>query len=303
MNEYTFRWESRRLEEVPPRTSWILSLCRGALCGRGEAAPLNDQEPPEREGKGTTREMEARLKIWPAPFAFGLESAMMELRAREQGLTLRDLVPPDRRVRTHAHVGMPGNMRAESVWIWEPGVEERLRTMGYRVIKAKVRTLDDVVFWVENPPRELQLRLDANRAFGAEHLKELVPMLRRLPLDFVEEPCVWGDGVCVESLARAGIRVALDESLRDCMEMATAWIRKGWVAVAVVKPGLLGPLARLKAFLSALERVRPLPVVLTHLLEGPVGRRHTLFRALTLDLPGVHGLDLGKGSPLGPSHL
>ena len=302
MAEYAFRWHAERLPHPFPRTSWKLVLRKGSLEGQGEAAPLEKISPPGLEGQLAEHALYSVLETWPGPFAFALESALLEIRAREAGTTLGGLLPPDRRVATHAHVAVPARA-VPGIPVWMEGMEERLWNRGYRVIKAKVRMLEDVEHFLRHPPRRLRLRLDANRAFRKEDLGELLSLLSRLPLDFVEEPFPVSFGEGVEMLARRGVRVAVDESLRDAREDADLWIRKGWVRVAVIKPGLLGTRARLQQTLRWLEERGPLPVVFTHLMEGRVGRRHALFRALELDLPGVHGLDMGLGSPLGPSHL
>ncbi len=302
MAEYRFRWKAVSLPLPVPRTSWHLVLEKGTWRGEGEAAPLEPVPPPRMEGHLTEKALERALETWPPPFAFALESAMLELRARERGTWLSGLLPPDRRAATHAHVTISAQ-DASGVPLWNRRVEEALWARGYRVIKAKVRTLEDVAFFLRHSPRRLRLRLDANRSFRREDLEELLALLPRLPLDFVEEPFPPSFGEGVESLARRGIRVAVDESLRDAGQEAIRWIQRGWVRVVVVKPGLLGTRARLRETLRALEEQASLPVVFTHLLEGRVGRRHALFRTLELNMPGIHGLDLGMGSPLGPSHL
>ncbi len=302
MAEYVFRWEAEPLPHPIPRTSWKLVLRKGSLEGQGEAAPLETIAPPGLEGRFSERDLEHALETWPAPFAFALESALLEIRARENGTTLGELLPADRKVATHAHVTVPARA-ISGIPVWTEGLEARLWTRGYRVIKAKARTLEDVEHFLRHPPRRLRLRLDANRAFQREDLNELFSLLSRLPLDFVEEPFPPSFGAGMEKLSRKGIRVAVDESLLDARKDVDLWIRRSWVRVAVIKPGLLGTRARLQQTLRWLEELGPLPVVFTHLLEGRVGRRHALFRALEANLPGVHGLDMGMGSPLGPSHL
>jgi len=301
MSEYTFRWEAEHLPFLIPRISWKLVLKKGPLEGQGEAAPLEKIFPPGLVGQFSERDLQHALETWPAPFAFALESALLEIRAQEAGTTLGGTLPPDRKTATHAHVTTVRNLPEIPVWTEE--LEETLWKRGYRVIKAKVRRLEDVAYFLRHPPRRLRLRLDANRAFRKEDLQELLALLSRLPLDFVEEPFPPSVGEGVERLAGEGIRVAVDESLRDAREDADLWIRRGWVRVAVMKPGLLGTRKRLHETLRWLEERGPLPVVFTHLMEGKTGRRHALYRALELNLSGVHGLDMGMGSPLGPTHL
>lgn len=272
--------------------SWILGLQRGRLVGWGEIRPFEATKLPFEEGLYTLQDLLDRGSHIPKGFQFALESALWDLQAKEAGVTLpRWLnISPHQKIATHAFVyPIPRDSEWEGV-LWRKG---------YRVIKTKVRSLEDIRAWLSHPPQRMRVRLDANRHLLPFHVDDLVAMLSDLPLDFIEEPFPPDALAAYEKLQEKGVSVALDESLREDVSLSR---RADLWQVAVIKPALEGfwPYLQRKVHFFQAQGI---PVVLTHVLEGSVGRRHALLRAFLLDLPGIHGLDIYRGSPLDLSKI
>ncbi len=291
------RWYRHPLEVGG--TSWILALEGGGAVGWGEIRPLSESPLPFPDGLYPVDTLMELAMQGPPGYRFALECALWDAEARLRGTLLSREIPEGARVETHALVWLPTRRPPRGrVW-WGEETEEVLWTQGYRVIKTKVHTLEDLAYWAAHPPHRMRLRIDANRSLPPERVQDLIPMLLQLPVDFVEEPFPPDALEGYRLLREAGIRIALDESLREACPVREE--RELW-DVAVIKPALEGFWSDLQRRVREL-RMQGIPVVLTHLLEGAVGRWHTLIRAFRLGIPGTHGLDTHRGSPLRPSHI
>ena len=136
----------------------------------------------------------------------------------------------------------------------------------------------------------LRLRLDANGAWdlaGAHAFARLAGGL----VDYVEQPLPADDLAGFAELRRAGLRIALDESVRDEDDLARA-IAAGACDVVVLKPNWLGGWAATTA-LAQLARLAGVEVILSSALGSAVERAHAAHLALHLALPGPHGLGTG----------
>ncbi len=136
----------------------------------------------------------------------------------------------------------------------------------------------------------LRLRLDANGAWDRAGAHAFARLAGRL-VDYVEQPLPAGDLAGCAELRRAGLRIALDESIRGQDDLARA-IAAGACDVIVLKPNWLGGWAATTA-LTTLARLAGLEVVLSSALGSAVERAHAAHLALHLGLPGPHGLATG----------
>jgi O-succinylbenzoate synthase len=136
----------------------------------------------------------------------------------------------------------------------------------------------------------LRLRLDANGAWDRSGAHAFARLAGNL-VEYVEQPLPRDDLVGCAELRRAGLRVALDESIRTGDDLAHAIALSACDAV-VLKPGWLGGWDA-TADLVRLARLANLDVVLSSALGSVVGRAHAAHLALALGLPGPHGLLTG----------
>lgn len=128
-----------------------------------------------------------------------------------------------------------------------------------QTLEAAARLLSEL-----NP--ETRLRMDANRSWSWEALRDCISGFRELPLDYLEEPLA--EFLHLRALAELGLPVGLDESLREpqsdlkALTWATAW---------VVKPTLMP--GSLEAFQALAMAGNAPKVVISSSLESGLGIR------------------------------
>ncbi len=223
----------------------------------------------------------------PSPVVWGVESALLDALARREDRPLATL--------------LASRVSPVQVWAWGGEVREgawrayqTAREQGYSVIKYKLRRLKEDLRHLARMLRGRtgpELWLDANGHFALQAWRHMEVFTQTLPLRGVEEPCASWEQGC----AALPFPVWLDESVVDpeaLMERLHSPI-----AGVVLKPARLGSWQELK---HRVERIRSAgkAVVLTHVLEGNIGRLHALHRAAALGLPGPHGLHLPDGEPV-----
>ena len=170
---------------------------------------------------------------------FALELALLDLAAQRSGHTMvHHLHPrPAAVLPLNALLVLGDDLLADA---------ERLVGAGYRTLKLKVgrrAVADDVDTLRELRRRfpDVALRADANRAWSWDEAARFADAVQPLALEYVEEPLA--DASLLERLCReTGLPIALDESLAAAA-MATDDV-PGWTAAVVLKPTLLGGLAR-----------------------------------------------------------
>jgi o-succinylbenzoate synthase len=160
---------------------------------------------------------------------------------------------------------------------------------------ARVRAARDAV------GRRIRLRVDANQAWSESIAIEALGALQPFDIEYVEQPIRAED---LDALARVrsragGLPIAADESLRD-FDTARKLLAMGAVDVLIVKPMALGGLAVARR-VAALAREHGVEVVVTSLLESPVGRMGALHLAASLGptryAHGVAGDDFFAATP------
>lgn len=141
-------------------------------------------------------------------------------------------------------------------------------------LKIKIGAADfaadlERVLAIHHAAPQATLRLDANRAWPRERVKERLYALAELPIEFIEEPCPDAHLLLGETLP---IPVALDESVPAHVSDPI-----------ILKPTCVGGIAR------CLELARGRTAIVTHALEGAIGTAACV--ALARRLPGVvHGV-------------
>ncbi len=213
----------------------------------------------------------------PASVRFGGESAVVEALAAAQGIAPARLLGADR-----PSVALNALVRAgDADTLADQG--RRLRADGYQAVKLKVgRT--DVSTDVERVRAlrrglgpDVELRLDANRAWSVEDAEAFLSGISDCPFAYIEEPV--SDPEHLPALVEAtGCPVAIDETTRErSREVLGAWPLRA----VVLKPTLLGGMHRMWAWEAAARDhgVRP---VLSASYETGVGTRMLAAVAATL---------------------
>lgn len=200
-----------------------------------------------------------------ARFAFDL--ALADLAAQASGRSIPQILHPDPAVL----LSLNGLLMGDSESVLETA--ERLAAQGYTALKLKVGRGDlEAEAYLVQALRQrvgaaVELRLDANRAWTVELATTFAHAIEGADIAYIEEPLadaselpvLWHD---------TGMPVAVDESVQEQGEDAI----RGWAAAAVLKPTLIGGLARtLRLALHARSvGVRP---VLSATFESGVGLR------------------------------
>ena len=182
--------------------------------------------------------------------------------------------------------------------------------LGFRVFKWKVGVgdiadelamLDDVCAAL---PSGAKLRLDANGAWERRHAERWLERCAECPVEFLEQPCFAEakhgetaqrkmDDVLLGLAGDYPTPIALDESLvgEDDVER---WVGAGWPGIFVVKPSLLGDVARVMARLEKAQAA----VVFSSALETAVGAQTALRVAFAWSGKG-ESKDASPGRALG----
>ncbi len=215
---------------------------------------------------------------------FGLDLAAFHLAAEASGRTLAQAMHPDPEVTVPINALLTGEGDV-------PAEAERLAGEGYRTLKLKVGRvgLDDEIALVrmlrERLP-DVALRLDANQAWTMEEAVRFAEGIEGVALEYVEEPLrdpadlpvLWFD---------TQLPIALDESLAGTAPDGLQG--KGWATAAVLKPTLLGGVARTLRFAAQAKALGIRPVLSGAFESGVAMRGHVALAAATGAAPA--GLD------------
>jgi L-Ala-D/L-Glu epimerase len=300
------------------RTARIINLeNEHGVSGRGEAAPLPGFSPDriedcERALNGLDlRDLPAQLEPaqslleelarasarlpseLPAARA-ALETALLELWARAAGLPAWALLT--------GSVACPKPRRVAALLMGEP--EDALaqalsaRDRGVTAFKLKVgraglleRELAACARLRAELGTDVELRLDANRAWSTAVVDDHLRRFAALQPEFVEEPCALAD---LAALTPNAVPLALDESLTELRRepAALAALVRSGVCALILKPTLLGGISACCAW-AALARESGVQVILSHAFEGPLGLAASAALALSIGSDAAaHGLDL-----------
>jgi L-Ala-D/L-Glu epimerase len=303
------------------RAGFVITLQDGhGIVGRGEAAPLpgysDDTLEDTARALGECRiaaldsagELDAvRLRAGldealprATPSArFGLETALLDLLARQRGLPLHRAL---RLLRGDSHELAPIPLAA--LIPLETAAAEAALELGYSTLKLKIgrpeqfaaelRALSAIRRAVGPGVR---LRLDANQAFPAALVGDRLDSLLAIDPEFVEEPVARGE----PWPQRSPIPLALDESLRQGAELSERRSRQQYLVAAVLKPGVLGGSLAALELAERAEQAGLLPLV-SHAFEGIIGYAAACELALALGVVS-HAAGLAPHVGLGESAL
>jgi o-succinylbenzoate synthase len=298
--------------EIACREGFVISIGdRQGLVGYGEATPLDGLA---MEPLGMTRECLANAQrslvnmqissladienllseYEPYPAArHGLELALVDLYAKQQGLTLPPLIIK--------HFG--GVIHLPKVNAVIGAIAPQLAVIkaqgqiqaGYRCLKIKVGSDDFATDWQRvaavrsQVGNDIQIRIDANQAWteaaAIANLNKLAP----LDIEYVEQPVPFDDLAAMARLRRSQpIAIAADESVNHLAQLQQI-INRQAADIVILKPMVLGGiLTTHRAAIIALDA--GLDVVITTTLDGVIACQGAMDLASTLPITRACGL-------------
>lgn len=213
---------------------------------------------------------------------FGVETALLDLTARQNGLPLRRLLSPlaADRVRVNGIAPLDDIVA--------------IAQQGFDIVKVKVGLApwrdEAAALWRLDLPPGVTLRLDANRAWSRAEAEGFLAAIAGLPVESVEEPLRDAEIAGLAALqSTTSVALAIDESL-DLLGLDVL-LANPPVRRLVLKPALLGGLRRTWDVAAAAETAG-YDVVVTSYLESAVGIAAVANLAAALDplARTAHGL-------------
>ena len=289
------------------RRGWLVRLetdC-GAV-GWGDCAPLPEAgtESADEAKKwlhailprlAKTDPGNAPLDDAPPATRCALQTASLDLCARAAGASLAHFLTPAaaKRVTVAGNAGALASATAHRLGA--------LVAAGYRVIKVKVgvrepgRELELLRTVASVLPAGIELRLDANQAWGEAQAHAFVAGLRDLPIESLEEPLRRPKCAALASLqAEVPFPLALDESLAGTAQALS--FREPPVSRLILKPMVLGgPLRALH--IAQRARSAGMECVVTTTVDSAVGTWAAAHLAAAVDGDAggpAHGLATGE---------
>ncbi len=263
-------WQTSR-GEIGERRGRLLRLqTADGLTGWGDCAPLPEFGIDE-----------------VAAAAFAEETAHLDLIAQKAGLPLNAWLSGEAPVPSLAV-----NFGFWSFFAADRSILENAAAAGYSVIKFKVgvhpvaEEITNLRRLAADLPPELNLRLDANRAWSFADAQSFLAACAGLPIDGLEEPLAEPNSVFLQNLqATVAFPLAIDESIHL---LDAAFFRHPPVRRLVIKPARHGLLASVELALRA--RASGLEVIVTSSLESACGLLTCAHLAAAVAPEAVHGL-------------
>ncbi|HYB91144.1 MAG TPA: o-succinylbenzoate synthase [Candidatus Binataceae bacterium] len=225
-----------------------------------------------------------RPPLTPAA-ACALDTAMLDLEARERGAAVAGLLPGESIEPVEVCALLTARMPAE--------IADEARTarkQGYRTVKLKVggREIDSDVLALaalrEALGNEYRIRLDANRAWTFKDAEHALKRFARYQIEFIEEPLASArPGDLVRLRDAAGIALALDESINSKSELEK-FIANDSSGYVVLKAARIGGPTRLIE-IARLAEAAGMKVVVTDSIETAVGMSLAVHVAAVLSPP------------------
>jgi o-succinylbenzoate synthase len=292
------------------KVTWFVKICDMAnpsVWGLGECAVfagLSQDDKPEYENKlkhcceqiNNEELLNATLPDWPS-IRFGFETAFFDLKNEGK----RILFPSQF---TQGIDGIPMN---GLIWMGTPDfinqqVKDKLDA-GFRCLKFKVGALSffeeiEMLRQLRNRfhPSELEIRLDANGAFGATDVFEKLNQFARFTIHSIEQPIKAGNpGLLSEVCRLSPIPVALDEELiginkpeekKNLLEM----VKPQYI---IVKPALTGGFSGASEWICLAKDLH-IGWWITSALESNVGLNAIAQWTYTLKSEMTQGLGTGS---------
>ncbi len=261
-----------------------ISVRDGKFCGYGEAAPLPGF------GLESFQDAEAALQHWvrdpeqlpasPAALS-GAVTALEYLELQKEGIRL-----PAASIAVQALVGAS---EASDV---EAQVAQAVAS-GYSAVKLKVATtktsvdIDRIQVAAAVTNGETLLRLDANGGWSPDEALKVLTAVSDTEIDLIEEP-TRDPSEWREISTRTGLKVGADEQLTDRLQIDRI-LELEAAQTFVLKPSVLGGPESTRQLASRAQdhNVR---VLISSLLEGPIGLRTARDLAIELAPQEIHGL-------------
>lgn len=169
---------------------------------------------------------------------------------------------------------------------------------GYRTFKIKVGlNLEkeiNLIRDVRDMFADVQIRLDANGAWGLNEAAVALNAFKDLKIQYMEQPVA--ENLLAthgEFLRSIGVPIAADESARDHLSISNL-IEKKSVDVLIIKPTLIGSFGNLIEILK-MSKDHALDIVFTSTLDSVINRTLISFMTASLsDLRFAQGLATGQ---------
>ncbi len=290
------------------KETWFLMLREGDKTGIGECAMfrgLSYDDVPDYEqklqwtclhiGKGLDFLL-GELRDYPS-IHFGLEQAFRSLEAEHPFL----LYPSDF---TESVVPIPIN---GLIWMGKrEAMEEQLRqkvAMGFNCLKLKIGAIDfdtelDILKGIREDysKEEIELRVDANGAFGPEDAFRKLEQLATFDIHSIEQPVKPGQYRLMKALCEAGlVDIALDEEL---IGLTSETKKRELLQIVkphylILKPSLVGGFRGSHEWIT-LAREFGIGWWVTSALESNIGLNAIAQWTYTLQNPMPQGLGTGQ---------
>lgn len=232
----------------------------------------------------------SRLGLLPPSVQFGVESALADCAAREQGMPLSTWLNSD----AASRVSVNGLISEQSTDAAVAALRAKYRD-GYRCFKVKagVDEVDQDIQRIRalcHVLDDVRIRVDVNGGWNEEQLRTACGGWADADLEFIEQPLAPGSAETARCITREfGIGLALDEEVSS-VEFGMHLLRADLCDVIVIKPmmvgGLTGALQLARAASESGKRI-----VLTSAWESDVGVAATLHLcAAGGDTAGTAGL-------------
>ena len=295
------------------RSGWLITLTDDAgHTAQGEASPLDGFSPDSSAdvtsalahiqatvgGWGPFDSLEAveshldAHPSWPASVRCAVEQALLGLLASRAGRSLCSLLGTGGRAAVASHR-----------LVADVGAASRAVASGVLTLKIKVSAIADLALVADirgavGP--DVELRVDANRAWTVSEARQALSRLRTLDVEFVEEPLQDPTPADLAALrVDTEVAIAADESCRSIEELR-GLIEARSVDAVVLKPMFIGGLRRTVA-MARVATAAGVDVVITHVLEGPVGRAGALAVARACPRGSLRTCGLALPTPTPPA--
>jgi L-alanine-DL-glutamate epimerase-like enolase superfamily enzyme len=268
---------------LPGRSTDVAEDTRAAVAALAAATPLL---LPLRHTLEAAAEYAAQAAPTAPAARFAIETALLDLAARTTGRSLGRLLA------ARPALAVPLNALVVSA-------VDALDAVARGVACLKIKAHGD---WAVDRPRieairdaapDAALRVDANQSWPDAEVALRLAAIAELGIEYVEEPSA---ELARRLRAPLACPVALDESLAapDVDAWLGAALASGAVAALILKPPLLGGLARCMA-LAARARDAGVDAVVTHSFDGPIATAAACELALALAPRRAVGLDRHVG--------
>jgi o-succinylbenzoate synthase len=265
--------------ELSLRRGFLLALSDGAgLTGYGDAPLL-----PRITGTEASL-LEEALRTnsdLPPEGRFGLSTAKLDLEAKKAGVSLAKRLNPEaaNQVKVNAAIGA-----------FDDSFEKRVAQAiadGFSVLKLKTAIFpwreegQRLARLLETLPKNIKLRLDANRGWSREETPAILAECANWPIEAIEEPCRYNNFAELAAL-QAGLpfSLALDETLPHLDRQEV--LRACPVRRLIIKPAALGDLSETYDF-ARRAQASGLEVTVTCAVDTAIGVRAAAHLAAALD--------------------